>query len=298
MEGCPVKKRHGGRRIIGYALAAGLVLAAWAVYTVNAQGPLVIEAEIGVEADAEVAEILGQARQLDDDGRPFAALEKYQDVIERFPGTPRAAEAHLAIGDIELHHGASPRRALEAYRKVTEDHPERPEAATAKVGQATALLDLREEGAYELFVSAAEDHPGTAAASRAGVWRTFLEVPQGLLTHEEAIAQYRQTIADTDDTLTEAHARYAIVASYYWMDRKADAIRELDELITSGLYDSPRDGAIMLDMMAMLYNWSGDYERAREYGQRLVDEYPKSYIIKRGEMMVAYTTKMIAKEAR
>ncbi|MCS7311738.1 MAG: tetratricopeptide repeat protein, partial [Acidobacteria bacterium] len=59
------------------------------------------------------------------------ALRDWQTVVEKFPDSPYAPEAWVAMGRYFLEHRADPDAALEAFRTVLQRYPQSPQAALA-----------------------------------------------------------------------------------------------------------------------------------------------------------------------
>ncbi len=281
--------------VLSVAAVGAATLMFWVVHKIEAQQePVVIKAEIGVHAESKVSAIFSEARQLETEGRQLAALIEYQRILDEYPGSSRTMEALLAVGDIEFHHNDAAAQALKAYEKALADHPRNPQVAAAKLGKASCLTDLQMPGAYELFADVAENHAGSDAADCASVWRTFMEVAQEKYTYEEAIKRYRAIARQSTSERAKADAQYAIVGSYFWMGKKKAAIKEIEELLASGLYKSRRSLAIVHDMAAILYNGAEDYENAARHADIIVRRYPKSQAAESAKAIRSYAQKMIA----
>ncbi len=280
--------------VLSVAAVGTAALMFWVAHKIEAQQPVVIKAEIGVNAELEVDAIFSEAHQLETEGRQLAALTVYQRVLSEYPGSSRVAEALLAIGDIEFHHNDAAAHALKAYEKALSDHPNSPQVAAAKLGKASCLIDLLMPDAYEALVDVTENHADSDAADCASVWRMFMEVAQEKYTYEEAIEHYRVVARQSSSERAKADAQYAIVGSYFWMGKNEAAIREIEELLASGLYKSRRSLAIVHDMAAILYNGAEDYENAARHADIIVRRYPKSQVIESAKAIRSYAEKKIA----
>jgi ferric-dicitrate binding protein FerR (iron transport regulator) len=95
-----------------------------------------------------------------------AAARTYERLVTKFPGSPSAANALVALGQLELTNLAEPGAALEHFAAYLDRSPSGPLAAEARAGRARSLARL---GRVSQLKSAARDylasHPeGRAAA--------------------------------------------------------------------------------------------------------------------------------------
>ena len=292
-------ERHRVSQFIVFSGICGVfLLIGGLLYQTKAQeakpGERVVEIEIGVKAEAQVQEILQQARQRQKDQKHLGAIVQYQKIVSDFPGSIHADEAQFQIGEIEFHDLDSAQAALSAYQKVIDNYPNSEFVPQAMVGKANALLGSRQGGAYELYSEIVEKFPETDVAMEAKIWKTFLEVPKGIYTYELTIQIYRHIQKGAaNNPIVQAHARYAIVGSYFWLQNPDKAVEEIEKLIESGLYTTPRSLSIVYHMAATLYNWQGNYAKAVEMAEYVVENYPKMGTADSAKNILGYARKQL-----
>lgn len=85
----------------------------------------------GAQSEDLARRYLQSAARFYERGDYEQALRDWQTVVEKFPDSPYAPEALVAIGRYFLERRADPDAALEAFRTVLERHPRSPQAAPA-----------------------------------------------------------------------------------------------------------------------------------------------------------------------
>jgi tol-pal system protein YbgF len=116
---------------------------------------------------SDKGEFFALAQQQESSGERAVARELYEEFVKRWPGDPRAADAHFRLG--ELWYGDKRyREAILEYGKVAQDFPRSDKAPDAllRTGESMLALNLRAD-AKELFEEVQRRYPGTTAARRA-----------------------------------------------------------------------------------------------------------------------------------
>ena len=295
-----MERHHVNRFFVFSGICGVFLLIGGLLYQTKAQeakpGERVVEVEIGVDAEAQVREILRQARQLKTNQKHLGAIVQYQKIVSDFPGSVHVDEAQFQIGQIEFHALDSTQSALSAYQKLIDNHPKSEFVPQAVLGKANALLGSRQGGAYDLYTEVVEKFPETDVGMEAKIWKTFLDVSKGQYTYEKAIQIYQQILQDAaDKPIIQAHARYAIVGSYYWLGNPDKAVEEIEKLIESGLYTTPRSLSIVYHMAATLYNWQENYAKAAQMAKYVVENYPKMRVADSAKNILEYAQRQLKK---
>lgn len=165
------------------------------------------------------------------------AVDSYSEVVQKYPKSPYAAEAHYRIGIIYADTLEKPNTALQTFNAVIEQHPNTLQAmmATFQVGEIYRKLQRFDEAlqAYQTTIAYPERE---------------LYLPGG----------YRDSFAD--------RAQFRIGRVHFEDQRYDDARFAFEEFIKSRT-GSPRFAAAHI-YLAVMHQESGDKDKAIEYYQK------------------------------
>ncbi len=107
-----------------------------------------------------------------------ASAEAFGKLVEKYPDSTHAAEAHLRIGDYLLSEGKDPLKAVTAYEEAQRRDKSGPLAAAILRGLALARYEAKDQdGAAEVFLKLMSEHPEVSLGDKTYAWvgERFLE---------------------------------------------------------------------------------------------------------------------------
>ena len=205
-----------------------------------------------------------------DRNRPDEASTYLQQLLDRYPESPRRAEAALRLGDIRLDEGDA-QAALNAYRTAAETEGVGDDLrAQARYGQSVALLRLERLGeAEELLQRVLETNRGGPLLASARLGLARIREQQG--ETDEALRLYR-TVVEQVRSETAAEALYRLGRLLLDQGQAQAAIRELDR--TPALFGGyPEWIARSLLAQADAYQQLGQPGEASRLYDRVMEEH-------------------------
>jgi len=228
------------------------------------------------------------------------ALSTYQQLIEEFPGTPKAAQGQVNIGNIYFYKLYDYVGGWPEFQNVNvENYPE----LSYRVAEVESLLrdvnkvkgEIMEEmdfigrsqkrkipeigtvSGYEIY-GILEDQVATSFLAVGLKWRYLKNYPR-------ALAAYRMLVKRLPLMLTQAaEARYGIASIYHEEGQYMEAVEAYEEYIKYHPAYYKRDEAIY--NMAICYEALRDYEEAYENYRTYSETYPDGKLYKAAELKV------------
>lgn len=228
------------------------------------------------------------------------AIKAYRDVIDKFPGSEKAAQAQINIGNIYFYKlydyvGGWPEflkvnaenypelryRVSETESMLREVNKTRQEIVEhqqfIKKSQKTKLIEGRKITGYDIY-GARDDQVAQEFVAVGKKWTMLKNYPK-------ALEAYRMTIDRLPMKLQQAaDSRYAIGEIYQTLGRYYEAIDGYEEYIKYHPTDFKRATAIY--NMAIGYEALRDYEEAYEQYRTYRDTYPDGKFYKAAELKV------------
>lgn len=150
-----------------------------------------------------------------------ASLDALQRVLDTNPPEDVAASARYWMGEAHIGLG-QPERALEAYRRAARDYPTTPTAPIAQYTAARTLYQMdRAQEAAEAFEALSTRFPSSPYARDLGL--TLAELYYELGDYEQAIEEIERRDASLDPGVQE-RATFLLAESYNQLRRSEDAI--------------------------------------------------------------------------
>lgn len=216
-------------------------------------------------------------------GKFNEAIELYQKVVDNYPDSPIAPQALTTIGACYVYKDDI-QKAIEVARKILEKYPDWEGANGSYFCLGYGYANLRDyENAAKNFKTAAEKYPGknpknNEARFYLGV--CYFEIEE----YDKAISVYQK--------IKEDYPEYSIVKSFgvdYEIGRCYESLWKLDEALDIYLQTVEKGDIKFIPLdgvtyhIAEIYEYKKDYEKARIWCQRVIDNYSDSELTDEAE---------------
>lgn len=138
-----------------------------------------------------------------------SSAKTFQTLLEKFPGTSRAAEAHIRIGDHYIRDLKDPVKAIESYNAALKADPEGATAGRAVKGIALARYETKDfDAACEMFLKLMSQYPSVVLSEETYSW-----VGQRLYDQKkwaQAAQAFQALLKARPDYLNPERVRYKI----------------------------------------------------------------------------------------
>ncbi len=237
-----------------------------------------------------------KATELHQQGEIFQALSLYDQVIERFPGNPKAAIAKTLVAGLQkervgiLWEAASDARskcnadeAVRFYNLIIEGFPDSPDANTAKTEiKVTSEIQQswnsalgfqsqgNESGALELYKQIIERFPHSPEAENAGLLMSLI--------HQNQVTPAREVIHDLD--LQHGENTPAKIISYLLTHKKASYGNEGDLSPELKREEIQTKKIEKLWMQAVALEKDGDINEAAFLYHKIIESSPNAHRVR------------------
>ena len=209
------------------------------------------------------------------------ALEDFTAIIDKYPGTPQAIEAHFIAGNICMLQHKYPEASV-FFRKIKKDYPAQVELQARATISLAACLEQENNWpeAYRNYREAVEKYPEVPAILQVPIYLLDHYIKGGDKTKEEqvyhlAVRDYQVVISKYPKTKSAYSARNMLAEVYMRHGDWADVLVTLNELLKQ--YPQSPDAPTWLMTMAATYETKlHNNGKAREYYQLLKDKYSGS----------------------
>lgn len=209
-----------------------------------------------------------------------AAIATFDGIVKSYPQSPFAARAMLEAG-VLLEGNGQLRDALSRYRDLLERYGKEEDTASIAFFRQAMLRDQLGDwpGAKQDLERLPVQYPRTRGA---------LEAPFAIVTHYaragdvpamktsllRAIETYKRLIAADSTSDLAVYARWNIARCYAGLDRWEDALQQVDDMVVR-YRGHPITGNALFEA-ARISEKLGEKDRARQYLQRYLLDYPSS----------------------
>ncbi len=210
-------------------------------------------------------------------GDYLGAVKTYEHLIEEYPKSGQAADAHYAIGTIEYLYLNNYTRAVEAFRRVAADHPTEPLGLQAQRTLAeiyeTKFHDPRKAVAeYQKLLLNARD-PALTEEIQYRIGEVYFAEGD----YDQARHEWTQLTAQSPEGIWADNAYYRIGATYFLQQQYDRALAVFED--TAKRYPDSDVGAEMEFWAANALVELERYPEALKIYRSLEDSYPNRQVI-------------------
>jgi hypothetical protein len=164
---------------------------------------------------------------------PTLATSIIEDLIVRFPKHPRVADAHARVAWIHSVHNQDPVRAGTRWIAAAAVAPSHPDAGRWMLDAGLAFAAAGDSGRAMIALAKAANRPDQAVAARLaqGRMRLATDPAQAYVDYDAA---FRAGATGEDRRL----ARLGMATALEHLDRREQALAELDEAVEEGMSDA------------------------------------------------------------
>ncbi len=212
---------------------------------------------------------IGWARYLHKDY--LDAVETWNDLARRYPGTPEADEALFWVADTYFQAGENP-RAREVYERLLAAEPpdDRRRAYELRIAQ-TFYNQEQDDEAIRRFTALMENDPNSAEAAEAG--KGIEAASYRIADRLNAIPAFREFVAKFPGSTLAEDIQYRIGEAFFQKERYADSLESFAEFILT-YTKSPRTPNAQY-YVAVCQEALGQTAEAAQQAQAFIQNYPQ-----------------------
>lgn len=224
------------------------------------------------------------------------AIDLFREITIRYPLWPNSSRAQFHIGQLYVVQNNLP-QARSEFEVILKEYPTNVDlCATALF--TTGAIHERENNwdkAMETFNKLTSDYPTTYSALQVPLYiaQHYKNKGQAAETdaaYAAALDKYQKIIKDNSKTFGAVLAEDFAVACYANQKKWSEAVDYLDSLIRD--YPDTLLAPKSLFTAGLIYQSQlNDSQKALEYYRKLIDKYPKSYLVKPAEKQIELINK-------